>query len=84
LKTYNFLSRKKLLKFHIALKQYRVIYVSVTIFFFVLGWDAWQWFKLNHQDMSEAAAAGFISIYLAVIGALKYSLENSRQDSKHD
>jgi uncharacterized membrane protein YphA (DoxX/SURF4 family) len=81
---YNFLLGNKLLKFHIALKQYRVIYVSVTIFFFVLGWDAWQWFKLNHQDMSEAAAAGFISIYLAVIGALKYSLENSRQDNKDD
>ncbi len=69
---------------HIKLKQYRVLYIVITAFFLLLGWDAWQWFKLNHSGLSEAAAAGFVSIYLAVIGALKYALENSRQDKSHD
>jgi len=69
---------------HIKFKQYRVIYVVVTVFFLWLGYDAWEWFKTNSGGLSQAAAAGFISIYLAVIGALKYILENLRQDSEHD
>lgn len=69
---------------HIKLQQYKVLYVAVTIFFLVLGWDAWSWFKAHHSELSEPAAAGLITIFLAVIGALKYVLENSRQDRSHD
>jgi TRAP-type C4-dicarboxylate transport system permease small subunit len=72
------------MRLHILLKQYRALYIIITGFFLWLGWDAWDWFKLNHESLSEAAAAGFITIYIAVIGALKYALENSRQDSTHD
>lgn len=69
---------------HELLIRYRVLYVGITVFFMILGWDAWAWFKENHVSMSEASAAGFAAIYLAMIGALKYALENARQDNKHD
>jgi len=69
---------------HVKLKQYRVIYIIITVFFMWLGFDAWDWFKDNHGDLSQYSIAGFVSIYLAVIGGLKYVLENSRQDDKHD
>ena len=49
-----------------------------------LGFDAWFWFKDTHASLSQYSVAGFVSIYLAVIGGLKYALENSRQDDKHD
>ena len=69
---------------YLILKRYRVLYIVITLFFMWLGHDAWQWFKDNHKDLSQAAAAGFVSIELAVIGALKYALENARLDDKHD
>jgi len=69
---------------HVKLKQYRVIYIVITAFFMWLGFDAWDWFKDNHSDLSQYSVAGFVSIQLAVIGALKYVLENSRQDNKDD
>ena len=72
------------MKLHLTLKRYRTIYVVITLFFMFLGWDAWNWFKDNHGDLSEAAAAGFISIFLAIIAVLKFALENARQDDKHD
>ncbi len=69
---------------HITLKRYRILYISTTVFFMWLGFDGWHWFKENHSTMSESAAAGFIAIYLAIIGAIKYVMENSRQDTHHD
>lgn len=69
---------------HLILKRYRVVYIAVTAFFIWIGYDAWNWYKSNHGLMTEAAAAGFISVYLAIVGALKYILENSRQDQDHD
>ena len=69
---------------HKIIKRYRVLYIIITIFFMWLGYDAWDWFKDNHGGLSQYSVAGFVSIYLAVIGALKYVLENSRQDDKHD
>jgi len=69
---------------HIVIKQYRLIYLAITVFFLWLGYDAWEWFKENSNGLNEAAAAGFISIYLAVIGAFKYILENLRQDNHND
>ena len=69
---------------HEKLRQYRVIYIAVTLFFMWLGADAWLWFQENYEKMTEASAAGFISIYLAIIGALKYVLENSRQEKNGD
>ena len=69
---------------HILIKQYRVIYIIVTLFFIWLAWDAWEWFKEDQHNMKEWAVAGFVSIYLAVIGVLKFVLENIRQDSEHD
>lgn len=69
---------------HLILKRYRIIYVIITIFFLWLGWDAWSWYKTNHSMMSEASTAGFISIFLAVIGSLKYVLENLNKDDKDD
>lgn len=65
------------------LRRYQVIYVGVTLFFMWLGFSAWQWFKVNYSTMNEAAAAGFVSIFIAIIGALKYVLENSRREP-HD
>lgn len=69
---------------HIKIKQYRLIYITVTVFFLWLGADAWGWFKLNQSSMQEWAVAGFVSVYLAIIGVLKFVLENVRQDSEHD
>lgn len=69
---------------HIKIKQYRVIYISITLFFLLLGWDAWSWFKINQGNMQEWAVAGFVSVFLAIIGVLKFVLENVRQDSDHD
>ena len=69
---------------HVKMKQYRVLYIFITVFFVWLGWDAWEWFKVEQGNMKEWAVAGFVSIYAAVIGALKFVLENSRQDSDHD
>lgn len=69
---------------HIWLIKYRILYTSVTVFFIWLGWDAWDWFKDNHTELKEWAVAGFVSIYVAVIGALKFALENSRQNNEHD
>ena len=69
---------------HIWLIKYRVLYIIITIFFLYVGYDAWDWFKGNQKELTEAGAAGFVSIYLAVIGALKYVLENAQKDDKHD
>lgn len=71
------------MEFHLTLRKYRVIYIIVTGFFLYIGFDAWDWFKNNHKEMSEAAAAGFISIYVTVIGVLKFVLENNRAENKH-
>ena len=54
------------------------------MFFLWLAWDAWEWFKLSHEDMKEWTIAGFASIYAAVIGVLKFVLENVRHDSDQD
>jgi|TARA_R110000822_G_scaffold10110_2_gene38540 FtsH-binding integral membrane protein len=70
--------------FHLILKQYRVLYIIVTIFFLWLAWDAWDWFKISHEDMQEWTVAGFVSIYVTVIGVLKYVLENVRHDQGKD
>tara|TARA_R110000782_G_scaffold111390_1_gene201140 strand:- start:830 stop:1054 length:225 start_codon:yes stop_codon:yes gene_type:complete len=69
---------------HVLLKQYRILYILVTMFFLWLAWDAWEWFKLSHEDMREWTIAGFVSIYAAVIGVLKFVLENVRHDSDQD
>lgn len=69
---------------YIKIKQYRIIYIAITLFFIWLGWDAWEWFKIEQHNMKEWAVAGFVSIYAAVIGVLKFVLENVRQDSGHD
>jgi hypothetical protein len=75
---------KKSTPLHILLKRFRVIYVTVTAFFLWLGISAWLWFQLHYLTMSAEAAAAFSAIYLAIIGGLKYVLENSRQDDAHD
>lgn len=69
---------------HIKLKQYRVIHISITIVFCFIAVDGWLWYKGNHGVIDMDGAAGFGMIYLAIVGALKYALENSRQDSDHD
>lgn len=69
---------------HQTLIKYRVLYIAITFFFMWLAWDAWEWFKINQSDMKEFAVAGFITIYLAVIGVLKYVIENIRKDNQHD
>lgn len=72
------------MSFHLTLKKYRVIYVTITAVFLWLAIDAWDWYKLNFAEMTEYATVAFVGIYASIIGALKYSLENSRQDDKHD
>lgn len=70
--------------FHLVLIKYRVLYTAVTVFFIFLGWDAWGWFKQNHQALEEWSVAGFVSIYMAIIGALKFALENARRNNEYD
>lgn len=71
------------MKIHEAIIKYRVVYIAVIVFFMIMTWDTIQWYKHNHLTLSEAAAAGFISIVLSLVGALKYALENLGND-KHD
>ena len=71
-------------KRHILLKQYRIIYIVIVLFFIWLGWDAWQWFKFNHSALQEWNVAAFVSIYGAVIAALKFAMEKIQNDREHD
>ena len=71
------------MKIYETLVKYRVAYIAVILFFMIMTWDTIQWYKQNHLTLSEAAVAGFISIVLSLVGALKYALENLGKD-KHD
>jgi len=69
---------------HKFIVKYRLIYLSVIAFFMIMTWDTIQWYKINHKELSEAAAAGFISIVLSLVGALKYALENLGKDTSDE
>lgn len=59
------------------LEVFKVIFVSLIV------WNAWMtynmilWFQSNHKDLSEAAAAGFIGIILALLANIKWAMEKS-------
>lgn len=72
------------MELHKFLIQYRILYIVITAFFLWLAYDAWEWFKTDHQNLREFAVAGFVSIYLSVISVLKFIIENVRRDSSHD
>lgn len=72
------------MEFHKVLIKYRVIYFIITFFFLVLGWRAWIFYEKNFSIMSEAATAGFGVIFIAIIAALRYVLENLNKDKNHD
>ena len=69
---------------HIILKRFRVIYFLITFVFLWIVLDALYWYKDNHETMSEAGTAGFVSIMLAVIGALNSVLKNLDKNTEHD
>jgi hypothetical protein len=72
------------MKLHLTLKRYRVVSIAITLFFLWLGYDAWEWYKVNQATMSEASSASFAAIFLSIIGALKYVLENLNKGCEHD
>ncbi|MCP4493094.1 MAG: hypothetical protein GY820_38220 [Gammaproteobacteria bacterium] len=72
------------MKLHEAIIQYRIVYIAVIIFFMTMTWRTIHWFEFNHSELTEAAAAGFISIVLSLVGALKYALENISNDKSFD
>lgn len=72
------------INFHIKLKQYRVIYASVTAFIAFMVYKMWSFYELNFMNLSAESAAAFSAMFLGLIPMLKFALENSRQDKDHD
>lgn len=61
---------------HLFLKRFRVLAVSIILFFAVLTWDMWDWYQFNHKELTIESAGVFGSIILLAGGALKFALQN--------
>lgn len=72
------------MSFHIKLKQYRVLYVAVTVFVAFMVYKMWAFYEINFMNLTAEAAAAFSAMFLAMIPILKFALENARQDQNHD
>lgn len=71
-------------EFHIIIKQYRIVYVSLIFFVCFMAWDMWAWYKGNADALELASSGAYGAGFLAVLGMVKYALEGLRQDSDHD
>lgn len=69
---------------HIVLRQYRLAALAITFFVMVLLWDMWEWFKISAETMSVAAAGAYSSMSLAIIGIVKFSLDNFTKKTEKD
>lgn len=69
---------------HKTIRQYRVIPTLISGLFCWLMIDMWQFFKLEHGDLSQAASTGFIALALAVVGVLKFSLDSFSKPVQKD
>ena len=70
--------------FHITIRKYRVTPILISALFCWLMVDMWEFFRSDHNDLSEAASAGFISLSLAVVGVLKFALESFSKPIERD
>lgn len=71
-------------RFHIKIKQYRVVYIVLLIFVCWLTLDMWSWYKLNAQILEYASSGAFGAAFLSCLGMIKFGLEGLRQDNKDD
>lgn len=69
---------------YVRIKQYRIVAISITVFFMILTWNMWDWFQSNHKEMHEWANASFSSLALLAAGAVKWSLENMAKGYEKD
>ncbi len=68
---------------HIYLKRYKVIQVIIIFFFMWLGWEQWEYYKVNQSLMKEWALAGFVSMNATTLAAIQVSLKsiNTRHEA---
>jgi hypothetical protein len=62
-------------KIHQILRQFRVVAVTLTVFFMYLTLDMWHWFQDNHTELKEWANGSFSALVLLAAGTVKWSLE---------
>lgn len=72
------------MKPHHALKQYRVYSVAIVLFFMYVTLRLLDFLEAHHATMTEAAAAGVISLALAVVGAIVKALEVFNRKAEQD
>ncbi len=61
---------------HETLKKYRVLAVAIILFFAVLTWDMWYWYKINFKALTLESGGTFASMVALAGGALKMALSN--------
>lgn len=59
------------------LMAFKVVFVSLILWNVTVTYHMIVWFQLNHKDLSEAAAAGFIGIIMALLANIKWAMEKS-------
>lgn len=72
------------MKLHRILLQYRVLAVSITVTFIYLALDMWAFYKENHTELETAGAGAFSALSLAIIGGLKFALDNISKRHEKD
>ena len=69
---------------YIILKNYRVLAITIIVFFAYLTMDMWHWYKGNHSTFTPESASVFASLVLLAGGALKFALENIMRKHEKD
>jgi hypothetical protein len=71
---------------YVYLKQYRVLAISIILFFAILTWNMWGWFQVNFKELQDntQAASVFSGLVLLSAGALKWALENVMRKHEED
>ncbi len=71
---------KVLDKGHIYLKQYRVIAITIVIFFMFQTLVLTEWYIENYYKLKEWQNAPVVGLILAYVTALKFALEHILED----
>ena len=67
---------------HKTIRQYRVVAISGIIFLGYMLVKCWNFFELNHQEMSAESAAGFFTLVAAILAAFNKCINNIQEKNE--